>query len=111
MQKYGSSTFPSVVDDLIYFADESLMTHEDIETYRGYLQNGDYTGAKNFLDTVANADYYGADLFNMIEERIYNTQLFVSGREKLSPIVYSSTEPSTMQEYQKVWIDVNLSTS
>ncbi len=106
MQKYPNSAFPSSIDDLIFFSDENLLTHDDMEIYRQYLLEEDYIGAKAYLNTIANADYYGADLFNMLEGRIYNLQNYELTKEKVSPYVYSATEP-TMEEHQKVWIDIN----
>lgn len=106
MQKYPNSAFPSSIDDLIFFSDENLLTHDDMEIYRQYLLEEDYIGAKAYLNTIANADYYGADLFNMLEGRIYNLQNYELTKEKVSPYVYSTTEP-TMEDHQKVWIDIN----
>lgn len=69
------SQFPNAIDDLIFFEDIDL-EHITESNYHNQLAQAQlYTQAGQYLEQTATMHSYCASLFNMLENRIYNTQI------------------------------------
>lgn len=92
-----SSAFPNQIDDLIFFQDITLDNAATLQHYQQLLQNTQYAEAAQFIQE-SEIPYYGAALFNLMENRIYATQKYFMENPKTSPFVYSATEPADAPE-------------
>lgn len=75
------SNFPESVDDLLFFQDINLDNLDGYNEFNTLIKNEEYTSASTFLNK-ANFFAYNADLFNKLEERIYNTQKRIEAKVK-----------------------------
>ena len=68
------------------------------------IKEGKYTEASNYLNQQTGITPVTADFFNMLENRIYQTQVYVSNKEKINPVYYSdNSEPSDVS-VTPIWI-------
>ena len=89
-----SSLFPNSVDDITFISD---VKHRDL------VNNGKYTEASNYLNQQTDITPVNADFFNMLENRIYQTQLYVKNKEKVNPCSYES-QPTNISKANPIWI-------
>ncbi len=106
-----TSQFPSVVDDLLFCNDIDL-EHITESNYHNELANAQlYSQASDYLEKTATMDSFCASLFNLLENRIYNTQDYLLNKHTAwydeygveSPFAYGE-EPSD-KELTPIWIE------
>lgn len=94
MRSYIPSVYPTNIDPLIFYQDANIERAPQLNQYYVYLRENDFDSAKDYL---ASSDlyYYGAWLFNLIENRLYTVETHIDEviGEKPEIVVYSSTEP------------------
>lgn len=88
-----TSNFPEQIDDLIFYQDINLSKSAIISQYQTLLNEGHYSQASQLLKN-SGAFYYGADLFNLLENRIFNLQKYVKEKTKVNPHIFSSDKPA-----------------
>lgn len=98
-----NSSFPSAVDDIAFISDVNLDTLEIYKHHRDLVNNGKYTEASNYLNQQTGITSVNADFFNMLENRIYQTQLYVKNKEKVNPCSYVS-QPTNVSKINPIWI-------
>lgn len=75
------SLYPSKVDNLIFFQDVSLDNKEIFLNYQNLLSQKLYEESALYIKE-SGIPYYGAELFNLIENMISNTQKHLLGNKK-----------------------------
>lgn len=98
-----SSLFPNSVDDITFISDVNLDTLDIYKQHRDLVNNGKYTEASNYLNQQTGITPVNADFFNMLENRIYQTQLYVEDKEKVNPCSYES-QPTNISKTNPIWI-------
>lgn len=74
MAEISLSTFPSAIDTFKRYSDLDAATLKKAETYKGYIEAGDYTTAEQYLNDEDNEDLascgIGADIINKHSDAI-----------------------------------------
>lgn len=104
MQYNYISTFPSGIDSLVFFHDVDLKNLPIMEAYNNMISSNRFTDANIFISQQNDIHNYSADLFNYIENMIFNWHKCILEKEKYNPHRYSSIEPETIS-LNEVWID------
>lgn len=68
--KNSESLYPEQIDPLIFYSDVDLNHADTIKQYQSLLSSGNYNTASEFLNN-SDIDFYGAWLFNLIENELY----------------------------------------
>lgn len=97
-----ASNFPDNIDNLIYFQDVNLDNQQIMSEYQEHLKNGEYTKATQILKN-SSLSYYGADLFNLVENRLFQLQTYYKKNPKINPHVFSSKKPTNIKN-GTMWI-------
>ena len=104
-----TSSFPNSVDDLLFCNDIDLEHLQESNYHNQLALAQQYTQAGEYLEQTANMDSLCASLFNLIKNRIYNTQQYLLTKHTKwyeeygveSPISWND-EPED-KEKQPVW--------
>ena len=100
------TVFPDNIDGRTYFNDLTL-AHAD--TYHGFVervQAENYQEASAYLNDHADGmDYFGADLFNEIDDRLRKIEVFATSdtRTTNTHAAYGSSEPTDTIEGM-IWV-------
>lgn len=87
------SSFPSVIDSLIFYQDLNLEYTDIFYRYQRFLRESNVSEAAQDL-RQSGIPYYGAGLFNLIENRINSLQTYLKANPKHNPHCFSSGQPS-----------------
>lgn len=98
-----TSYFPDKIDEMIFFQDINLENYKILETYESLISCGNFDEANDFIGQQSSLYGYFADFFNAIENRIYNCQNYLLNKEKKRPVLFSETEPTTL-ENGMIWV-------
>lgn len=83
------SYFPNKVDPMIFFQDNNLENVKIINHYNKLISQGKYSEASDYINQQENVYGFFADFFNLIENRIYNTQEYLLSKpQKKQPFIY-----------------------
>lgn len=88
-----NSHFPENIDELIFFHDIALADSKVMSDYQKLLAAGSYMKASKLL-RESDLLYYGAGLFNLIENMLYCLQTYQKEHPKTNPHSFSYMEPS-----------------
>ena len=90
-----TSVFPENIDARACFSDISLEHADVLENYSALVKNGNYREGSALLDANKQyVDYYGADMFNLMENRVVNIEDYViNTMEHVDRGYYGSEEP------------------
>ena len=92
--KNTSTKFPNEIDDRIFFQDISLNDLEIWEEYKSLISSESYTSASRLLND-SEIDFYGAWLFNLLENRLEAIGSFLLQKNNKPTLqTYSRTEPT-----------------
>ena len=87
------SYFPNKVDEMIFFQDNNLGNVEVMNHYNELITQGKYTEANDYISPQEGIYGFFADFFNLIENRIYNTQEYLLSKpQKKQPVIYYDEE-------------------
>lgn len=98
-----TSYFPDKIDEMVFFQDINLENYKILETYESLISCGNFDEANEFISQQSSLYGYFADFFNAIENRIYNCQNYLLNKEKKRPVLFSETEPTTL-ENGMIWV-------
>lgn len=98
------SNFPDTVDDLYFLSDISLETQHIYKRHKQLVSDGKYSEASDYLNQQTGITPVNADFFNMLENRIYNTQIHVLAKEKINPVFYSDISEADDISKSPIWI-------
>lgn len=73
MRYNTNSVFPNNIDPLIFFSDADLHNCEQLQHYYDLINENKFSQASNYMHN-SDLHYYGADLLNLIENRLYATE-------------------------------------
>ena len=100
----ASTAFPQKIDDLLFYQDIDAAAAGISDHYQKLLRSGRYTEAADYLQKTG-LPHYGADLFNLIENRIHAVQTYLSQNDPpTNPHIISETEPSDAPP-DAIWIN------
>lgn len=89
----STSYYPNKVDEMIFFQDNDLERVEILNHYNELIAQGKYTEASDYISQQENVYGFFADYFNLIENRIYNTQEYLLSKPlKKQPFIYYDEE-------------------
>ncbi len=71
------SHYPDGIDEMIFFQDNDLETIEIMNHYNDLISKCKYTEANEYITNQEGIHGFYADLFNAIENRIYNLQKYI----------------------------------
>lgn len=109
MNKYRRSKFPMAVDDLVFFSDTNVKERAAMEHYLELVNSGQYSAASEYLSQQISLDGYFAELYNMLESRIYNLQDYLLQKEKQPAIKFGKIQPTAEDMVsEKMWIDSSI---
>ena len=97
------SYYPNKIDEMIFFQDNNLENIEIINYYNGLISQGKFSDASNYISHQEGIYGFFADFFNLLENRIYNTQEFLLTKQKMNQFVISEEEPDTVNN-NTIWI-------
>ena len=98
-----TSYFPDKIDEMVFFQDINLENYKILETYESLISCGNFDEANEFIGQQSSLYGYFADVFNAIENRIYNCHNYLLNKEKKRPVLFSKTEPTTL-ENGMIWV-------
>lgn len=98
------SAFPENTDDLYFISDVNLETQDIYKHHKQLVNNGKYSEASEYLNQQTGITPVNADFFNMLENRIYNTQIYVSAKEKINPVFHSDISEADDISKAPVWV-------
>ncbi len=85
--------FPESIDDRLFFMDTDIPHVPVMKHYHNLLNAGNYTTASEYLKH-SDVFYYGAWLFNLLENRLYKIGEYLMGEEKPDFIMYLPSDIS-----------------
>lgn len=97
------SYYPNKIDEMIFFQDNNLENIEIINYYNGLISQGKFSDASNYIRHQEGIYGFFADFFNLLENRIYNTQEYLLTKQKKNQFVISEEEPDTVNN-DTIWI-------
>lgn len=87
------SYYPSKIDEMTFFQDNDLEKVEIMNHYNELIFQGKYTEASDYISQQENIYGFFADYFNLIENRIYNTQEYLLNKPpKKQPFIHYDEE-------------------
>ena len=72
-----TSLFPTEIDDLLFCNDIDLEHLEESNYHEQIAEAQQYSQASDYLEKTATMDSFCASLFNLMKNRIYNTQNYL----------------------------------
>lgn len=98
------SQYPSKIDPMLFFQDNSLDNLNIINTYNNLVVQKKYDEANEFINSQENNHGYFADYFNAIENRIESLQVYLLTKAKKEVFMHSDIEPTQVNE-NMIWIE------
>lgn len=89
------SDYPQKADELIFYCDMPIEQSSMAAHYHEQLLARNYTAASRLLKENTE-HYYGADLFNLMENRLESLQTHLKSKPKINPHKYSRTKPDAL---------------
>lgn len=87
------SYYPNKIDEMTFFQDNNLEKVEIMNHYNELISQGKYDEANNYIGQQEGIYGFFADCFNLIENRIYNTQEYLLNKPpKKQPFIYYDEE-------------------
>lgn len=112
MKKYETpSVFPDRIDPLIFFQDIDIPHREVYNTLKQLLSEGRYSDAMEYINSQEDVDGYYADLYKLLQQRIYNLQYGLKMAD--TQIIYDTVVPSKDYPYIHngvVWFNYDITT-
>lgn len=102
------SCFPNKIDEMIFFQDNDLEKVEIMNHYNELIAQGKYTEASDYISQQENVYGFFADYFNLVENRIYNTQEYLLSKPpKKQPFIYYDEEEHFSMSELHVFTDTD----
>ena len=98
-----TSYFPDEIDDRVYFQDIDLEYYELKKEYDTLIANGQYSDAKSLYE-ASDFNIFGADILNLLENRLVTIGEFLPTIEKPNLTAYRNDPPDEIPRGY-TWID------
>lgn len=83
------SNYPDKIDEMTFFQDNNIENIQIINHYNSLITQGKYSEASDYINQQDGIYGYFADLFNLIENRIYKLQKYLLQKpSKSQPFTY-----------------------
>lgn len=99
------SNYPNKVDELIFFQDNGISQEAIIDQYQNLIAQGHPTNANSFINQQKGINIYHADLFNLLENRIFSLQEHALTLKPKPSEIFSANEPVGGAN-NVVWVDI-----
>lgn len=87
------SCYPEKIDEMIFFQDNSLEKTDVLNHYNSLAAQSKYGEASEFIERQEGIYGFFADFFNLIENRIHNTQEYLRNKPpKKQPFLFYDVE-------------------
>lgn len=87
------SYFSNKIDEMTFFQDNDIEKVETMNHYNELVAQGKYDEANDYINQQKGVYGFFADFFNLIENRIYNTQEYLLNKPpKKQPFIYYDME-------------------
>lgn len=104
----STSYYPNKIDEMIFFQDNNLEKVEIMNHYNELISQGKYTEASAYISQQKNVYGFFANYFNLIENRIYNTQEYLLSKPpKKQPFIYYDDEEHFSMSELHVFTDTD----
>lgn len=88
-----ASYYPNKIDKMIFFQDNDIEKTKIMNHYNELIAQGRYNEANDYISQQEGIYGFFADFFNLIENRIYNTQEYLLSKSlKKQPFIYYDEE-------------------
>ena len=87
------SIYPRGIDSRVYAQDINIENVSVFNEYQSLLAQGKYKDASNLLNN-SDVYFYGAWMFNLLENRLNEIGKYVMSMEKPKLTIYQSEEPT-----------------
>lgn len=102
------SYFPNKVDEMIFFQDNDLEKVKIMNHYNELVAQEKYNEANDYISQQEGIYGFFADFFNLIENRIYNTQEYLLSKPpKKQPFIYYNEEEHFSMSDLHVFTDID----
>lgn len=102
------SYFPNKIDEMIFFQDNDLEKVEVMKHYNELVAQGSYSEANDYISQQEGVYGFFADFFNLIENRIYNTQEYLLNKPpKKQPFIYYDEEEHFSVSVLHIFSDID----
>lgn len=102
------SYFPNKVDEMIFFQDNDLEKVEIMNHYNELITQRKYDEANDYITQQESVYGFFADFFNLIENRIYNTQEYLLNKPpKKQPFIHYDEEEHFSMSDLHVFSDID----
>lgn len=98
-----TSIFPNNIDDRSFMSDVDLEHLDLLEQYKILINKKMYNEAAGLLEH-SDSFYYGAHVFNMLEDRLYRIGEYLINEKKKEDIGFYQTEHPKTQRKGAFWI-------
>lgn len=97
------SSYPTEIDNPIFYSDLDLKNKSDVDKYYTAMSQKKYDEAKTIM---VSSNFHGtfASLYNLLENRIYNLQQYISTKEKPKKIFNGTTPAEPEIQYGVIQI-------
>lgn len=93
------------IDDRVFFNDVNISGTETLNKYIELIQNNRYTDANILLndgiydgDIYPEIDFFGAWIFNLLENRLFAIESYIENMEKPDLVTYTDNIPTDKSE-------------
>lgn len=105
------SQFPTEIDNLLFLCDADLEKFPQIQRHKDLLASGQFTAAGEYLEQSVTYDCFCASLFNLLANRIYALQDFLTEKHTYWYEVHGVETPFALgeepddKEKTPIWIE------
>lgn len=102
------SCYPNKIDQMVFFQDNDIEKVEIMNHYSELVAQGKYDEANDYISQQEGIYGFFADFFNLIENRIYNTQEYLLNKPpKRQPFIYYDEEEHFSMSDLRVFTDTD----
>ena len=98
------SLYPDIVDKSLFFQDANIDTVKILEQFQKYISLGQYTKAKDYINSQEGLSGVFACYLNAYENRIYNLQKHLQGKTKTNPHFFQELIPPENISNDEFWL-------
>lgn len=102
MNSNNTSVFPEHIDSRSFMSDIDLEHLDLLQQYQNLLRRKEYNKASDLLEKY-DSFYYGASLFNMLEDRLYKIGQYLFAKDK-QPLGFYQTDVPAISKRGTSWI-------
>ena len=99
----NKNVFPEQIDSRLFMSDTDLEHIDLLQQYQNLLRRKKYSDASDLLEN-SDSFYYGASLFNLLEDRLHRIGQYLIAKEDKETIGYYQTTTPVSPRKGTFWI-------